>query len=601
MGSLLSSAFIAPDELTGCNTTHFANGTEVVHCLRPFENGDWAWGMIQVLSLMMVYGYVLFYASNMLSEGSELLLLVPSIAGIVGSVVLPILGAVPDGAIMLFSGLGPDAQNQLSVGVGALAGSTIMLLTIPWGAAVMKGSVNLGGDGAADYAHKKTHAPPKSKLTGLGVTPSATIRHNAALMAGTALLYLIIQGPAFQYAKGGPGSSDKKVSSAEHGWALAGLVLSVLAFVVYIVMMVRQSSSSEKQAYLIDQAAIRALDHDSSISIAGIIAPIIAEGRKKNIARAADPMLRQQTLRNLETGREALLDDKAKTQLSHVLRPFFKAFDTDGDGMIDKQELKALLVRLGEKSVTDAVCEEWMSRLDSDGDGHITTAEFTDALLKYIGQKIMYAGPSHRDPSVSVAPPSMSIQEPRASVGGDDEEDEDEEEVPEDLAEMSPEEQQRHIKRRAAMMMSVGTLLVVVFSDPMVDVMSNVGARCQIPPFYIAFVLAPLASNASELLASYSYAGKKTRKTITVALASLEGAACMNNTFCLAIFMALVYFKGLAWKFTAETLSILLVEVIVSLVAMARTQRVAHAIFVLSLYPLAIAFVAALENVAHLD
>ena len=38
------------------------------------------------------------------------------------------------GAIMLFSGLGPDAQSQLSVGVGALAGSTIMLLTVPLGA-----------------------------------------------------------------------------------------------------------------------------------------------------------------------------------------------------------------------------------------------------------------------------------------------------------------------------------------------------------------------------------------------------------------------------------------------------------------------------------
>jgi hypothetical protein len=35
------------------------------------------------------------------------------------------------GALMLFSGLGPDAQSQLSVGVGALAGSTIMLLTVP--------------------------------------------------------------------------------------------------------------------------------------------------------------------------------------------------------------------------------------------------------------------------------------------------------------------------------------------------------------------------------------------------------------------------------------------------------------------------------------
>ena len=57
-----------------------------------------------------------------------MLLLIPRFAPIVGSVVLPVLGAVPDGAIVLFSGLGDiaTAQKQLSVGVGALAGSTIM-------------------------------------------------------------------------------------------------------------------------------------------------------------------------------------------------------------------------------------------------------------------------------------------------------------------------------------------------------------------------------------------------------------------------------------------------------------------------------------------
>lgn len=76
--------------------------------------------------------YPVCSASNMISDGSELLLLVPAVAGLVGSVVLPVLGAVPDGAIVLFSGMGDDAQSQLSVGVGALAGSTIMLLTIPW-------------------------------------------------------------------------------------------------------------------------------------------------------------------------------------------------------------------------------------------------------------------------------------------------------------------------------------------------------------------------------------------------------------------------------------------------------------------------------------
>ena len=41
--------------------------------------------------------------------------------------VLPLLGAVPDGAIMLFSGLGDieSAQETLSVGVGALVSTEL--------------------------------------------------------------------------------------------------------------------------------------------------------------------------------------------------------------------------------------------------------------------------------------------------------------------------------------------------------------------------------------------------------------------------------------------------------------------------------------------
>ncbi len=73
------------------------------------QNG---YGLIQLLFLGGVYGYILTYASNLISDGSELLLLVPSMAGIVGSVVLPVLGAVPDGCMVFFSGMGPNAQGR---------------------------------------------------------------------------------------------------------------------------------------------------------------------------------------------------------------------------------------------------------------------------------------------------------------------------------------------------------------------------------------------------------------------------------------------------------------------------------------------------------
>lgn len=203
--------------------------------------------------------------------------------------------------------------------------------------------------------------------------------------------------------------------------------------------------------------------------------------------------------------------------------------------------------------------------------------------------------------------------------------------MPEDLAELSPEEQQRSIKRRAALMMGFATLVIILFSDPMVDVMTNLGRRVNIPPFYIAFArerggaqtldsrsalvcarltvecdvhparwpVAPLASNLSELIASYQYAGRKTKKTITVALASLEGAAIMNNTFCLAIMCALVYFKQLAWQYCAETLSILVVELAVFFIAIMPLMRLWHALVLLAIFPLSIVFVAVLEALGY--
>ena len=40
-----------------------------------------AYGDVQVVFLMLVYAYILSFASNMISDGSELLLLVPSMRG----------------------------------------------------------------------------------------------------------------------------------------------------------------------------------------------------------------------------------------------------------------------------------------------------------------------------------------------------------------------------------------------------------------------------------------------------------------------------------------------------------------------------------------
>merc|ERR1719313_198865 len=81
-------------------------------------------------------------------------------------------------------------------------------------------------------------------------------------------------------------------------------------------------------------------------------------------------------------------------------------------------------------------------------------------------------------------------------------------------------------------------------------------------------------------------AARKSRTAMTQALQTLEGAACMNNTFCLGIFYVLIWLQGLAWKFTAETLVIFFIQVLVFiLVIKSNTQTMKEAYIIFACYP----------------
>lgn len=549
-------------------------------------------GLLQVLFLGAVYGFVLFNASNMISDGSELLLLVPAMAGIVGSIVLPVLGAVPDGAIVLFSGMGPDAQQQMSVGVGALAGSTIMLLTIPWALSIYAGRVNLDAQGRGNYvrpkgagkAWGKLSPPGNRNIFNTGVVLFDEIPSNAKTMIVTSLIYLILQIPALQYT--GTAARDgeidnSKVAAAQKPFAFVTLLVCTLAFFAYLYWNVKRSSQVADDT--IDEIRVQAI-RNGSISLSGVLAQEVAK-----IKQASPDVNTSLT---------------SRSQIKHVqdiIRPFFHAYDQNRDRRMDADELQVFFRDLGEV-VSREEAEKWILEADKDKSGFIEFDELVEATLKYLIAKYELESSGRKIEMTRIHVDSQRKIDMHPD-GGDDEEEEEDEAVPEDLAHLTIAEQQRKIKLRAAYMMFIGTALVLVFSDPMVDVLSEVGARTGIPAFYVSFVVAPLASNASELIASYNYALKKTSKTISISVSALLGAACMNNTFCLGIFAALMYFKagGLVWKFSAETLAILLVELIIGVIALKKTQRLVDALVVFSLYPLSIMLVYLLENVAGLD
>lgn len=513
----------------------------------------------QLIFLGIVYGYVLLQAAVMLSEGSELLLLIPRLAPCVGKIILPMLGALPEIMLILFSGLGSDAQSQISVGVGALAGSTIMLLTLPWFFAVSSGRVSIR-DGEATYARPPHEAggqwaklmpEDKASLSNAGVGLSPTIKRSARMMLFTLIGYVIVQVAAFIH------TPTMIEASGEGYFALAGLAVCALGLIIYLWVCAKQNVDD-----VVVDVTLNALS-DGSITLRGALVNL----RAGNLSRLCDE-------ENLE---KALISGKSwdeATWVAKVLTPLWYKYDVNGDNRIDFAEFCMLFADFNE-SVPCCVLQQMFKAADDNNDQYIDFEEFVACIMCFAVEE---------------------GNELKAKEGDDSAD------MPEEFVGIAPAEQRRRILMRALAKMAIGVLLVLAFSNPMVDLLYELGDRLSISPFYISFLLAPIASNSSELVAARYYGSKRTLSSITTSLSTLTGAAIMNNTLCLGVLLGLVYFKHLAWEFSAETIAIVVVQVLVGLVVLTRkVLTVKSAYVVLALYPGAVLLVWVLENKCGFD
>jgi len=311
------------------------------------------------------------------------------------------------------------------------------------------------------------------------------------------------------------------------------------------------------------------------------------------------------------------------------IKPFFKRFDKNKDGTLDESEIAVLLNELGEINMD---VHSFFQEFDRDSDGTICEKEFCLAMFDYINRKEAECAVARKQIS---SPRTSEKKTPQAVAERerqrdretdlekaqmhewvetyndehaatatkdnedheDDEDEDDEEEMPEDLIKLTDEQKRRALLQRSCFMMGGGLALILLFSDPMCDVFSAIGDRVGISSFYIAFVLAPIASNASEMIASMAYAAKKTRVTTEASLSALAGAGIMNNTFCTTIFLYLIINKNLQWEYSAKTTGIIFVEVMAALVLSTRSvMRLHEAFLIFLLYPLSIALIWGLEN-----
>lgn len=302
----------------------------------------------------------------LISDGSELLLLVNEWKDIVGPVVLPILGAVPDGAMVLFSGLRENAQEELAIGVGALAGSTILLLTVPLFASVYAGRVDIRRNGSAVYDYRPRLFPPNSvHFTKTGVEPKPAVARAGLYMLVTAFSYVIIQGMAFfsgnYFSAQHSTLPSLQVAKDKHHAAVVVLLMCFAFFTIYIWRQVNPDEEDKaiEQAFKKGKISLNYLvmNEGNSVSFAG--SPKSREGR---------PLLQTNSL----------------PKLRDFLHKACSKFDENGDNLLSTTELGSLTRRLHfhlTPSDMDSV------RALSNGNNWIRIDTLVDVLVKFTIQQ----------------------------------------------------------------------------------------------------------------------------------------------------------------------------------------------------------------------
>ncbi|KAK7313101.1 hypothetical protein VNO77_37512 [Canavalia gladiata] len=146
--------------------------------------------------LILSYEYLLFHGESYLAFGGEQVFKILG-PGIFGARVFDILRALPEPLIILVSGLISDkesAQKYAATGVGLLAGSSILLLTIVWGTCVIIGSEKLKSYSlSVDLDSSSTSI--QQLLTGFGIIMEVDTRKKARIMVLSVIPLIIMQIP----------------------------------------------------------------------------------------------------------------------------------------------------------------------------------------------------------------------------------------------------------------------------------------------------------------------------------------------------------------------------------------------------------------------
>ncbi|XP_076906851.1 sodium/calcium exchanger NCL1-like [Bidens hawaiensis] len=264
--------------------------------------------------------------------------------------------------------------------------------------------------------------------------------------------------------------------------------------------------------------------------------------------------------------------EDGKPNVSAIKR-LFKSLDVNNDNSISRSELKALLMDydFGETSWNvDEATSHIMQDLDKSGDQQIDEEEFVDG-FKYL---LSTDQPTPKTPG----PKDISRKPWEKWVDGDV-------------------DRSMWAWTKAIMLLVLGIAMLALLAEPLIHSVQNVSNSATIPSFFISFILVPLATNSRAAISAIQTASQRKERTTSLTFSEIYDGVFMNNVLGFSVLLAVVYFRGLVWHFTAELLSVFIVCVIVGVTAGFRSKfPVWTSITAYLLYPLSLIFVYAFAD-----
>ncbi|KAI3703893.1 hypothetical protein L1987_74089 [Smallanthus sonchifolius] len=120
-------------------------------------------------------------------------------------------------------------------------------------------------------------------------------------------------------------------------------------------------------------------------------------------------------------------------------------------------------------------------------------------------------------------------------------------------------------KFKAIILLIVGIFMLTALAEPLVESVRKFSESVNIEPFYVSFILVPLATNARTAIAAIRAANQKRHPTTSLTFSEIYHKVFLNNVLGFSVLVSVIYFRGLTWHFSAEVLVVVIVCVIMGL------------------------------------